>query len=75
MTLEQGKYSKTSPYAFAEQGVYMLMAVLKGELAVQQSKALFRLFKKMKDYIVVENQQFLGNAEMACFPQYIADFY
>ena len=28
-----------SPYAFTEQGVYMLMTVLKGELATKQSKA------------------------------------
>lgn len=39
------------PYAFTEQGVYMLMTVLKGELATKQSKALIRLFKGMKDYI------------------------
>ena len=41
-----------NPYAFTEQGIYMLMTVLKGELAVKQSKALIRLFKRMKDYIV-----------------------
>ena len=33
------------PYAFTEQGIYMLMTVLKGELAIQQSKTLIRLFK------------------------------
>ena len=27
------------PYAFTEQGIYMLMTVLKGELAVKQIKA------------------------------------
>jgi Fe-S protein, radical SAM family len=27
------------PYAFTEQGIYMLMTVLKGELATKQSKA------------------------------------
>ena len=43
------------PYAFTEQGIYMLMTVLRGELAVKQSKALIRLFKKMKDYIVESN--------------------
>lgn len=40
------------PWAFTEQGIYMLMTVLKGDLAVQQSKALIRTFKAMKDYIV-----------------------
>lgn len=39
------------PYAFTEQGIYMLMTVLKGKLAIKQSKALIRLFKEMKDYI------------------------
>jgi len=50
------------PYAFTEQGVYMLMTVLKGELATKQSKALVRLFKKMKDY-VVENQQIVSQRD------------
>ena len=62
LTLEQGKYSKTNPYAFTEQGIYMLMTVLKGDLATRQSIAIIRLFKKMKDHIVSENQQLLGNA-------------
>ena len=31
------------PYVFTEQGIYMLMTVLKGELAVKQSLALVRL--------------------------------
>ena len=44
--------SRTLPYAFTEQGIYMLMTVLKGALAVDQSKALIRTFKGMKDFIV-----------------------
>lgn len=43
------------PYAFTEQGIYMLMTVLKGKLAIEQSKMLIRLFKGMKDYIVAGN--------------------
>ena len=43
------------PYAFTEQGIYMLMTVLKGDLAIKQSKAIIRLFKQMKDYIVETN--------------------
>lgn len=39
------------PYAFTEQGIYMLMTVLKGDLAIKQSIALIKLFKTMKDYI------------------------
>ena len=56
MQIKGMKGGRTSlPYAFTEQGIYMLMTVLKGELATQQSKALIRLFKKMKDYIVESN--------------------
>lgn len=51
-----------NPYAFTEQGIYMLMTVLKGELATKQSKALIRIFKQMKDYIV-DNQSLLGQRE------------
>lgn len=47
----RGQHLKYLPYAFTEQGVYMLMTVLKGELATKQSKALIRLFKSMKEYI------------------------
>jgi hypothetical protein len=47
--------SRSNPYVFTEQGIYMLMTVLKGDLAVQQSMALIRLFKQMKDYIATEN--------------------
>ena len=45
LELEQGKYSKYLPYVFTEQGIYMVMTVLKGELAIKQSKALIRIFK------------------------------
>ena len=50
-----------APYAFTEQGIYMLMTVLKGERATAQSKALIRLFKQMKDYIIAENRNLLSN--------------
>ena len=48
----QGGGNRYLPYAFTEQGIYMLMTVLRGDLAVKQSKALIRLFKRMKDYII-----------------------
>ena len=57
----RGSNIKYNPFAFTEQGIYMLMTVLKGERAIAQSKALIRLFKQMKDYIVAENQLLLGN--------------
>ena len=43
------------PYAFTESGVYMLMTVLRGELATKQSIALIKMFKQMKDALM-ENQ-------------------
>jgi len=55
---KRGMHIKKMPYAFTEQGIYMLMTVLKGDLAIEQSKTLIRLFKSMKDYII-ENQQFM----------------
>ena len=55
--------SRSNPYVFTEQGVYMLMTVLKGELAVRQSIALVRTFKKMKDYIL-ENRDLIGQREL-----------
>ena len=50
------------PYAFTEQGIYMLMTVLKGELAVRQSKALIMLFKEMKDFII-QSQNIISRPE------------
>ena len=56
------------PYAFTEQGVYMLMTVLKGELATKQSLSLIRLFKQMKDYIV-DNRVFLDANSLLTIPK------
>ncbi len=55
--------SRYNPHVFTEQGLYMLMTVLKGELATKQSKALIRTFKKMKDYII-GNQDLIGQREV-----------
>ena len=53
LTLNKGRGSniKYAPYAFTEQGIYMLMTVLKGDLAVTQSKLLIRTFKEMQHFI------------------------
>ena len=40
------------PFAFTEQGIYMLMTVLRGAVATKQSLALVRLFKEMKDILL-----------------------
>lgn len=59
----RGSNIKYNPYAFTEQGIYMLMTVLRGELAIKQSRALIRTFKQMKDFII-ENQDFIGSKEL-----------
>lgn len=51
------------PYAFTEQGIYMLATVLKGELAEQQSIFIMRAFKQIRHYIK-QNQQFVTYSEM-----------
>ncbi len=61
-TAGRGSNIKYLPYAFTEQGIYMLMTVLRGELAIQQSRALVRTFKRMKDYII-SNQELIGQRE------------
>ena len=58
----RGKNVKYNPYVFTEQGIYMLMTVLRGDLAIKQSRALIRTFKQMKDYII-ENQDLIGERE------------
>lgn len=58
----RGSNIKYNPYVFTEQGIYMLMTVLRGELAVKQSRALIRTFKLMKDYIL-DNRELIGHRE------------
>ena len=60
------------PKVFTEQGIYMLMTVLRGELAVLQSKALIRTFKQMKDYII-ENQSLISEREYLQLSMKISD--
>ncbi len=49
------------PYAFTEQGIYMLMTILKGELATKQSITLIDTFKQMKDYLIETNNIITSN--------------
>ena len=51
------------PYAFTEQGIYMLATVLRGKLAEQQSIFIMRTFREMRHYIR-QNQQFVTKNEM-----------
>ena len=68
-TLNTGRGSnvKYLPYAFTEQGIYMLMTVLRGDLAIKQSKILIRLFKTMKDFIVEREHFIIGYDDVAKF--------
>ena len=63
LNMGRGLNIKYKPYVFTEQGVYMLMTVLRGELAIKQSRALVKTFKKMKDYIL-ENRDLIGQREI-----------
>ncbi len=68
----QGGGTRYLPYVFTEQGVYMLMTVLRGELAVRQSRALIRLFKRLKDY-ALEGQELVGRGEFHELSSRVAD--
>ena len=68
-----GRVSKL-PYAFTEQGIYMLMTVLKGDLAVKQSIALIKAFKQMKDYLI-ENKGLLTTNETIKLTNLVNGFY
>ena len=59
----QGGGRRTLPYAFTEQGIYMLATVLRGQLAEQQSIFIMRAFREMRHYIK-QNQQFVAQSEM-----------
>ncbi len=62
LTANINPMARSLPYAFTEQGIYMLMTVLKGELAIKQSRMLVMAFKAMKDYIA-ENKMLLDSRE------------
>jgi len=57
VTLEtgRGKHRKYLPYAFTEQGVYMLSAVLKSPAAVEVSIEIMRTFAKLRDFTLHYN--------------------
>ena len=58
------------PYVFTEQGIYMLMTVLKGELAVKQSITLIKLFKAMKDYAMQTEGPWMAETLAGLVKQY-----
>ncbi len=48
--LEPLKHSTALPYAFTEQGIYMLASVLKSSKAVEVNIAIIRTFKKLREF-------------------------
>ena len=56
-TLEigRGKHRKYMPYAFTENGVYMLSAVLKSKVAIDVSIEIMRTFTKLREFTLHYN--------------------
>lgn len=68
----RGTNIKYNPHVFTEQGIYMLMTVLRGDLAIKQSRALVSTFKKMKDYIL-SNKGLIDQREVMQLSMQTAD--
>ena len=47
---EKLKHSTVTPYAFTEQGVYMLATVLKSDVAIDVNIAIMRTFTKLREF-------------------------
>lgn len=69
---KRGLHIKKMPYAFTEQGIYMLATVLRGELAEQQSIFIMRAFREMRHYIR-QNQQFVTQSELSLVTAKVSD--
>jgi hypothetical protein len=56
-TLEagRGKHRKYMPYAFIENGVYMLLAVLKSKVVIEVSIEIMRTFTKLREFTLHYN--------------------
>ena len=47
---EKLKHSSAMPYAFTEQGIYMLATVLKSDVAIDVNIAIMRTFTKLREF-------------------------
>ena len=56
VTLKRGQHSKFLPFAFTEHGVLMLSSVLKSERAVQVNIQIMRVFTKLRQ-MVLDNEE------------------
>ena len=63
LELEQGRYSKYTPYAFTEQGVAMLATVLRTPVAEEVSIKIMDAFVAMRKYISTNllEQKYINN--------------
>ncbi len=48
--LKNLKHSSVNPYAFTEQGVYMLATVLKSDVAIEVNISIMRTFTKLREF-------------------------
>ena len=80
----QGGGRRKLPYAFTEQGIYMLATVLRGELAEKQSIYIMRAFREMRHFLannklmferikILENHQKETDERLDQIFDYIAD--
>jgi len=60
--LQNLKFSPNLPYAFTEQGVAMLSAVIRSETAVKMSIQIMKAFVKMRHFLI-ENAQIFSRIE------------
>ena len=44
------KHSTVNPYVFTEEGIYMLAAVLKSDIAIEVNIEIIRTFKKLREF-------------------------
>ena len=61
----RGKHSKYLPYVFTEQGVAMLSAVLRSEIAVQVSIRIMNAFVQLRHYVSSQIVKTDDKAELA----------
>ena len=52
------KHSSSNPYAFTEQGIVMLSAVLKSDVAVEVSVKIMDSFVKMRNFLLSKREMF-----------------
>ena len=55
VTLKQGEHTKYPPFAFAEHGILMLANVLRSEQAVAMSIHIIRVFTRMRELLLSNN--------------------